>query len=250
MERIQGRMETAGPDEPRATDTGLSVPRATWRSRLANWAFGLKPADDILKHRAADLVDRLHVVRYLQPGGVYIDIGSGTGHNSIRMASVAKGLKTRFICVEPVTKPTRRVLRRLEKRTDGWVQFVRAVGSLLPLPDRCADGVSVFFVLHHIPYPIQLQVLAEIKRVIKPGGLIFIWEDTPENDREYAANEVWDRRLNFEAKDEAHYYRSGDAWRSLFTELDIEIVDRVYYEDHSRRENEGLIRHTGFVLAS
>jgi len=226
----------------------VTIPQSTWRTRLSNWVFGLKPADRILQRRAIDLVDRLHLERYFQPGGVYIDIGSGAGHNSAQMAAAARGLGARFVCVEPVSKPTWRVLRSIRHHSDGLVQFVRAVGNCLPLPDQIADGVSVFFVLHHIPSPIQLEVLTEIKRVLRPGGRLFIWEDTPENEHEFKANEIWDRRLNFEPRREAHYYRSGDDWLGLFIEHGFEVVDRVYYEDQSSRKKEGTIRHTGFVL--
>lgn len=226
----------------------VTIPEPTWRTRLSNWVFGLKPADRILQRRAVDLVDKLRLVRYLKPRGVYVDVGSGTGHNSAQMAGTAKGLGARFICVEPVSKPTWRVLRSMRHHSDGLVQFIRAVGNRLPLPSQIADGVSIFFVLHHIPYPIQLAVLTEIKRILRPGGRVFIWEDTPENDLEFKANEVWDRRLNFEPRSEAHYYRRGDDWRDLFIEHGFEVVDRVYYEDQSFRKKEGTIRHTGFVL--
>ena len=102
--------------------------------------------------------------------------------------------------------------------------------------------------LHHIPYEIQLNVLSEVKRVLKPGGLFFVWEDTPENEQEYKINEVWDRRLNFEPKSEPHFYRRGDDWRALFEQHGFHVVERAYYEDHSTKRNEGTIRHTGFVL--
>lgn len=225
-----------------------SVPTATWRTRLANWAFSTRPADLVLKRRATHLVSMLKLASHISDGGVYVDIGSGTGHNTVRIAQMTKGLRARFICVEPVSKPTRRVLRRMASRTDGLVQFVRGIGNQLPVRNHQADGVSLFFVLHHIPYALQLEILAEIRRVLKPNGLIFLWEDTPENQREFIANEVWDRRLNFEPKQEPHYYRRADEWQQLWIEQGFELVDRVYYEDHSRRKCEGLIRHTGFVF--
>jgi len=233
--------------DPSNQSRPASVPRATWRTRLSNWAFSSKPADQILNRRAAHLVDMLQMGHHMQRDGVYVDIGSGTGHNSVRIAQVSKGLQARFICIEPVTKPTRRVLRRMAKRTDGLLQFVRAIGNRLPLSDGHADGVSIFFVLHHIPYDLQLDVLEEVRRVLKPGGLIFLWEDTPENSDEYQANEIWDRRLNFESKHEPHYYRRSDEWQALLESYGFDLVDRVYYEDQSKRRNEGLIRHTGLV---
>ncbi len=225
----------------------IIAPRPTWRSKASNWFFGLKPADSVLKRRAAGLVDKLEIAEHLQANGTYVDIGSGTGHIPTQIARRAVGLHARFVCIEPVSRPTKRVLHRMRTRTDGHVHFARSIGNRLPLPDGVANGVSAFFVLHHIPYPIQLEVLAEIKRVLVPGGLFFLWEDTPRNEREFLANEVWDRRLNFEPRSEPHFYRSGDDWQKLLTESGFEPVNQAYYEDHSRRRGEGLIRHTGFV---
>ena len=151
--KVQARMATARLNQ-QAPPADPSVPRPSWRTRLAHWAFASRPADRILKRRATYLVETLQVAGHVKPGGVYVDVGSGTGHNSVRMAQVAQGLRARFICIEPVSKPTRRVLKRVTKRTDRLVQFVRSIGNRLPLPDRHADGASVFFVLHHIPYDI------------------------------------------------------------------------------------------------
>ena len=224
------------------------TPRPTWRTRTSNWVLGLKPADKILRRRAAGLVEKLNLSQQLKPGGLYVDIGSGTGHNSVQMARTARGRAVRFVCVEPVTKPTKRVLRQISKRTDGHLQFIRALGNCLPLPDGVADGVSFFFVIHHIPYAIQLQVFQEVKRVLKPDGMIFLWEDTPENEKEFKANEVWDRRLNFEPKDAIHCYRRADQWQDLLAKNGFEPICRVSNQVHSRRKNEGLIRQAGFVF--
>ena len=114
----------------------LSAPQPTWRTRLSNWVFGVKVADNILKRRAVDLAAKLHVDCYLERGGVYVDIGAGTGHNSAHIARLAHGLDARFLCVEPVSKPTKRVLQRVDNRTDTRVQFIRAIGNRLPVPRR------------------------------------------------------------------------------------------------------------------
>lgn len=243
-------MTTAEPatPPPHLADTP-GPPRPTWRTRATNWFFGLKPADQVLRHRAADLIDKLGIADHLKPGGVYVDIGSGTGHIPTQIARTANGLGARFVCIEPVSRPTKRVRRRVQRLTDTHIQFVRSLGDRLPVGDATADGVSIFFVLHHIPSPIQLRVLADVRRVLKPGGRLFIWEDTPENAREFAINETWDRRLNFEPRSEPHFYRSGDEWQTLLAQEGFELLQRAYYEDHSRKRNEGTVRHTGFILS-
>ncbi len=214
-----------------------------------SWVFGrVKYADTILNRRAADLVKKLDIAKHLQRDGLYVDIGAGTGHISVQMARAAYGLGARVIGVEPIMKPAKRAVARAKHRTDVPVHFVKGIGNRLPLPDHTADGVSIFFVLHHIPYDIQLAVVREITRVLKPGGLLFIWEDTPENEREYAATEVRDRRLNFESRSEPHYYRSGDQWLTVFAEHGVEMISRSYFESCPATPSRAAVRHTGFVM--
>lgn len=227
---------------------GSTPPRPTVRSRLRHWFFGLSPVHKVLYQRAADLVEKINYDEHLRPDGVHVDVGSGTGHNSCNMARRAGKHNVRFICVDPVGRPTKRVLKHIKRKIKTPIEFVACGGDALPLSDDQAVSASIFFVLHHIPYEIQLDVLREIKRVLKPGGRLFIWEDTPENEEEFLANEIWDRRLNFEPKSEPHFYRSGDDWQALFDEMGFTLVERVYYEEQSKRKKEGRIRHTGFVL--
>jgi len=181
----------------------------------------------------------------------HVDVGSGTGHVPLAIATAGvggDGAQIRVVAVDPQAKPTKRVQRRLANGQTGVVQFVRANGTQLPIADASADQASTFFVLHHIPYDTQLHVLADIRRVLKTDGRWYIWEDTPQTPREYRANERWDRRLNFEPRGEPHYYRPADQWRKLLTEHGFELLRQAYYENQSRWPGEGRIRHTGFVL--
>ena len=167
-------------DQP-PKDTVPATPYPSWRSRLVNWAFGFKPADTILKRRAVDLVGKLNFDSYVEPSGVYVDIGCGTGHNSVRMARVAR--VGRFVCVEPVAKPTKRVLRSIRKWGIDQIQFVRAVGNRLPLADHQAAGVSLFFVLHHVPYEIQLEVLGRLNASLNQAAYCLCGKTHPRTNR-------------------------------------------------------------------
>lgn len=59
------------------------------------------------------------------------------------------------------------------------VRFVQGLAEQLPFRNQRFDGVTVCFVLHEIP-PKQVQrLLVELRRVIKPGGLLAICEPGP-----------------------------------------------------------------------
>ncbi len=62
------------------------------------------------------------------------------------------------------------------------VDVLTADATALPLPDQRFSAAACFTMLHHIPGPVlQDRALAEIARVLRPGGLLLgtDGEDTP-----------------------------------------------------------------------
>jgi ubiquinone/menaquinone biosynthesis C-methylase UbiE len=56
----------------------------------------------------------------------------------------------------------------------GRVQLARGEGTRLPFPEHCFDGAFVCWVLEHASDPVG--ILREIRRVLKPGGVLFATE--------------------------------------------------------------------------
>jgi len=53
------------------------------------------------------------------------------------------------------------------------VEVLHADGTSLPLPDGRFSAATTFATLHHVPTPEQQdRLLAELRRVLRPGGLL------------------------------------------------------------------------------
>ena len=53
----------------------------------------------------------------------------------------------------------------------------------LPFPDATFDVVLSTLMMHHVPAPLKRQGLAEIVRVLRPGGRLVIADFSPKQDR-------------------------------------------------------------------
>jgi ubiquinone/menaquinone biosynthesis C-methylase UbiE len=95
------------------------------------------------------------------PGPQVVDLAAGTG--KLTRALVARGLDV--IAVEPVAE-MRAAIRAPARVLEGTAEAI-------PLPDACADGVTVAQAFHWFDGE---RALAEIHRVLRPGGVLaLIW---------------------------------------------------------------------------
>jgi len=56
------------------------------------------------------------------------------------------------------------------------LHFMRAGAEAMPLPDAAFDGVLMLKSLHHVPVPLMATALAEIGRVLRPRGWLYVSE--------------------------------------------------------------------------
>jgi ubiquinone/menaquinone biosynthesis C-methylase UbiE len=113
-----------------------------------------------------------------QAAGATIEIGAGTGLNLPHFPRAV----TRLCLVEP--DPDMR--KRLERRAGGReaTEVVAARAEALPFPDSCFDTAVVSFALCSVAD--QDTALAEIARVLRPGGRLLFIEHVRDADPKLA----------------------------------------------------------------
>ncbi len=71
---------------------------------------------------------------------------------------------------------SRHMLRHARAKTNAEAFFVRADAARLPFPEACFDGIVFSFALHEKPPAERTTVLVEARRVLKPGGILFVFD--------------------------------------------------------------------------
>jgi arsenite methyltransferase len=112
-------------------------------------------------------------------GGVALDVGSGPGNVTASLARAAgsDGLALGVDISEPM------LARAVSAEAGPNVGFLRADAQQLPFRDGSFDAVTSLAVLQLIPNP--SATLAEIVRVLKPGGRVAIMVPTAGRGAEF-----------------------------------------------------------------
>jgi SAM-dependent methyltransferase len=124
--------------------------------------------------RLAPAIDRAGAVEHRQrllrgATGRVLEIGAGTGSN---LPHYGPGVRE-LVAVEP--EPRLRAQAEQAARAAPFpVTVVDGVADRLPLPDADVDVVVSTLVLCSVPD--QATALAELRRVLRPGGRLLFWE--------------------------------------------------------------------------
>lgn len=76
---------------------------------------------------------------------------------------------------------SRKSLELAKERFPKMANFIHFDGVTIPFNDNSFDIVFAACVFHHIDHSSHMQLLNEIKRVLRPNGIVFVFEHNPLN---------------------------------------------------------------------
>src|SRR2546429_1907373 len=143
-------------------------------ARRVREMFGrISPRYDLLNHLLSANIDtrwRRRVVRKLQPSlrsdARVLDVGCGTGDLSIELFEKTAAQVTGIDFCRPMLE--------LAQAKAPHLRFVEGDALRLPFSDAAFDCVTVAFALRNLAS--VEQGLAELNRVLKPGGMVAVLE--------------------------------------------------------------------------
>ena len=117
---------------------------------------------------------RLVALAGVSTGQRILDIGCGTGYLSRRAAHVT-GPTGAVLGVDP-SAPMVEYARRV---SPAWCSYQIAPGDQVDAPDGSFDAALSSLAIHHIPVERRGATLAEMFRLLRPGGRLVIAEFRP-----------------------------------------------------------------------
>jgi ubiquinone/menaquinone biosynthesis C-methylase UbiE len=124
--------------------------------------LGRAPA---MREEAADLAD-------IRPGESVLEVGCGTGELAQR-ARARTGPGGTVCGIDPSADMIAVARQKSARRGLGIDYRVAAIESL-PFADATFDVVLSSLMMHHLPGDLKAAGLAEVQRVLKPGGRLLI----------------------------------------------------------------------------
>jgi len=136
-----------------------------WAGHFDDWGFAFR----YFQKRVLSLM-------VLRKNSSFLDLGCGTGWAVCRVASMLEG-QGHFVGVDLSEKMIEKAAENSKDLTH--VRFHAASAEALPLEDASFDNILCTFSFHHYLNP--GKALSEARRVLKPGGKIYILDGTPDD---------------------------------------------------------------------
>jgi SAM-dependent methyltransferase len=124
-----------------------------------------------------ELTSDLTVLERLVPvsGRDVVDIGCGGG-------GLVRALTARGARMTGVEISESQLAAAIRDDNGSGARYLVGVAQQLPLSEQSADVVLFMRTLHHVPPAAMLSALGEARRVLRPGGAVYIAEPLAEGD--------------------------------------------------------------------
>jgi ubiquinone/menaquinone biosynthesis C-methylase UbiE len=144
------------------------------RDWIIHWAWLYDLTTGLLGRRGhrlrASIADRLT----LRPGDRVLDVGSGTGRLAVVLAQRV-GPTGSVTGIDPSKEMGARATAKA-RRAEVSAEFQVAFAQQLPFSDASFDAVTCTLALHHVAELERPTAVAEMYRVLRPGGTLLIGE--------------------------------------------------------------------------
>jgi ubiquinone/menaquinone biosynthesis C-methylase UbiE len=151
--------------------------------------------------RGPAMRERTIALAHLVPGESVLEVGCGTGEMAMR-AKARSGPRGFVAGIDPSPEMIAEA-RQKAARANLDIDYRVAGVEALPFADATFDVVLSSLMMHHLPEDLKPRALAEIRRVLKPGGRLLIVDLTEPASRLGRLQPVWlvHRRLPSDVRD-------------------------------------------------
>jgi ubiquinone/menaquinone biosynthesis C-methylase UbiE len=149
-----------------------------WRYDLHGWFFDTC----LFRGKGRELRQRTAALARLHPGETVLDVGCGTGTLAMEVQRRV-GSASRVFGIDPGKEQIARARAKAARRHMP-IEFQIGVIEQLAFPDQMFDVVLSTLMMHHLPASLKRQGLAEIARVLKPGGRLLIADFKRKSERQ------------------------------------------------------------------
>ena len=174
-----------------------------------------------------DIVDEAEIWSSLLPldGARVIELGCGAAAHTCAIAGTGRPASVLACEVDDIQHEKNCAATDIP----AGVEFARAGAEAIPAEDDSADIVMMFKSLHHVPMESMDAAMAEIRRVLRPGGVVYISEPVYAGD----FNEVL--RL---FHDEGEVRRAAfEAVRRAVAEGTLELAEQRFFNTRNDFED-------------
>jgi len=131
--------------------------------------------ESIIRLRMDVLLDEVGVLFCATAGLTVLDFGCGTGATGIYLQGLFP--QAAITGVDASAESIRVAVQRQLERTT----FLHSDTARLPFADATFDLIYTNGTMHHIPADDRRMALSELGRILKPAGMLCIFENNPRN---------------------------------------------------------------------